>query len=438
MKGRHSTKIVHGGTGRRLDLLMELLAFAAKPMPLVTLLDETPPRIAKVFEAEVCSIYLLEGEGDVLVMRGNVGFDAAHVGAITLAVGEGLTGEAVEYMRPVSSEDATAHASNRRFDRLREERFPIFLAVPLRGRKGALGALVVQRAERPFEPHDVELLLALGAVIAAGARHAELIDSQRERPSNRKAGGGTRKVTLTGRPHNGGKALGAIAAMRRPAARSIEVEPASVEDRVKALARAFETVGKAVSSLHGAARAQGLEEAARGLATCEEILADGRFRERAFELAAELGVARALGQVAREVTRTAASLTRDAFLEERARDVEDLCDALTMVADTDKRAELPQKAVVLGDQLSIFDLLVSARAHPVAVVLSDRASGPRTRSLLTLLAVPAVVAVDGLFRWATDGDLALVDADHGLVIFNPSRSEVAALREKRRSAKVRA
>jgi phosphotransferase system, enzyme I, PtsP len=145
------------------------------------------------------------------------------------------------------------------------------------------------------------------------------------------------------------------------------------------------------------------------------------------------GVAQALGRVAREVTRTAASITRDAFLEERARDVEDLYDALTMLAAADKRAELPQKAILVGDGLSVFDLLISARAHPVGVALSDRATGPRTRTLLHLLAVPSIVGVQGLFRWAADGDVALLDADHGLLVINPTKSEIASMREYKKS-----
>jgi phosphotransferase system enzyme I (PtsP) len=136
------------------------------------------------------------------------------------------------------------------------------------------------------------------------------------------------------------------------------------------------------------------------------------------------------------VTRAAATITRDPFLEERARDIEDLCDALTMLAASDKRAELPSKAILVGDGLSVFDLLVSARAHPVGVALTERASGPRTRALLLLLGVPAIVDVQGLFRWASDGDVALLDADHGLIVINPSKSEMAALREYKRSKAV--
>jgi phosphotransferase system enzyme I (PtsP) len=148
------------------------------------------------------------------------------------------------------------------------------------------------------------------------------------------------------------------------------------------------------------------------------------------------GIPQALGRVAREVTRTAASITRDSFLEERAKDIEDLCDALSMLAAADKRAELPRQALLVGDALTVFDLLISARAHPVGVALTERASGPRTRALLRLLGVPSIVDVQGLFRWASDGDIALLDADHGLIVINPSKSEIASIREFKRSSVV--
>jgi phosphotransferase system enzyme I (PtsP) len=43
--------------------------------------------------------------------------------------------------------------------------------------------------------------------------------------------------------------------------------------------------------------------------------------------------------------------------------------------------------------------------------------------------------VGGLFRWVSDGDIALLDADHGLLVVNPSRSEVAVVREETRRKK---
>lgn len=434
---RRST--VHDRGNKRLDAVLDFVAFAARPMPLVSLLDEAPRRIATILDAEVCSLYLVEGDGHELVMRGNVGFAPEALGQVRLQIGEGMTGEAVEYLRPVTSDHAGSHRAYKHFDDLGEERFPVFLAIPIRGKAGPLGALVVQRkvSAAPFEERDIELLATLGAIIAAGVRHAELIDAQRERHTSapRRAGGGTRKVTLTGRPFIPGRAIGAIAALRRPSSGrpSDPAGPRDILEEQKLLRGAFDVAEKAIRGLSERARTMQLGDQASFLSTYVDILGDARFRERADELVAEgRGISSALGHVAREVTRTAASLTRDAYLEERARDIEDLCDALVMLARADKRAELPLKGLLVGDAISVFDLLISARAQPVGVALTDRASGPRTRSLLRLMAVPAIVGVEGLFRWASDGDVALLDADHGFFVINPSRSEVAALREYRK------
>jgi phosphotransferase system enzyme I (PtsP) len=426
---------VHERGDQRLDAVLDFVAFTARPMPLLTLLDEAPRRIALMVQADVCSLYLLEGHESELVMRGNVGFSNGAIGEVRLRVGEGITGQSVEYMRPITTSSAEEHGAYKHFAELGEERFPAFLAVPIRGKAGPLGALVVQRHHPPFEDRDVELLSALGGLIAAGIRTAELIDDARERGA-RRAHGGTRKVTLTGRPVLGGRALGAVAALRRPPTRPSSSQGELDGDAdVRLLGGALDMAQKAIRGLEERARLLGLGSDASFLATYLEILDDGRFRGRATDLASSgLGLARALSQVARDATRTAVALTRDAYLEERARDIEDLCDALTMLAaDSDKRSALPSKALLVGDTLTVFDLLVSARSQPAGIALSERASGPRLRALLKLLNVPAVVDVHGLFRWASDGDIALLDGDHGLLVINPSKAEMASLREYRRS-----
>src|SRR5215468_5854331 len=143
---------IHARGEGRLDLVLDFVQFVGKPMPLSLLLDEAPRRIAEIVGAEVASLYLLEGEGGELVLRGNVGFPQGARGVVRLAVGEGITGMAVECMRPISVVQAPEHERYRAFPELDEDRFPVFLAVPLLGHQRALGALVVQRAgDRAFK-----------------------------------------------------------------------------------------------------------------------------------------------------------------------------------------------------------------------------------------------------------------------------------------------
>ena len=260
--------------------------------------------------------------------------------------------------------------------------------------------------------------MALSASIAAAVRHADLLDSVRER-APRRTGGGTRKVTLPGRPLVKGRALGALG-RAAPAARSTEIGPGARGRGQKAADPPSTWPKRRCGCSRRGPAPKGLGKEASFLFTYLQIVADARLRGRAAELVAEgAGIAHALGQVAREATRAASRMSRDPFMEERARDIEDLCDAVVMLASNDPRVTLPTKAVLMGDQLTVFDLLVSARAQPAALALTERAVGPRTSVLLQLLKVPALVDVAGLFRWATEGDIALLDADHGLLVINP-------------------
>lgn len=426
------TPRIHLRGDSRLDRVLDFVAFVAKPMPLPLLLDEAPRRIATIIRADVASLYLLEGDGDELVMRGNVGFPLGARGNVRLSVGEGLTGMAVECLRPVSVVGAPEHERYRRFPELGEDRFPVFLAVPILGHNRPLGALVVQRAgDAAFKPSEVNLAVALTAPISAGLRHAQLLDDLRERNQARRTGGGTRKVTLPGVPVVPGTGLGAVAALRRPA--STPRIGAQKED-VRLLRTAFEVAEKALAALLARAAERGVGKEAAFLSNYLLIVSDGRLRQRSYELVESgRGIAQALGDVAREAARAATGIVGDPYLQDRARDIEDLCDAIVMLASPDARAELPSKAVLLGDQLTVFDLLVSARAQPVGIALTERALGPRTNVLLQLMGVPSIVDVAGAFRWASPGDVALLDADHGLLVVNPSRADIASVRAARRA-----
>jgi phosphotransferase system enzyme I (PtsP) len=70
---------------------------------------------------------------------------------------------------------------------------------------------------------------------------------------------------------------------------------------------------------------------------------------------------------------------------------------------------------------------------PSGVALTEPVS-PRSEVILQLMGVPAISEVGGAFRWASPGDVALLDADHGFFIINPSRAEVSRLRAWRKSA----
>jgi phosphotransferase system enzyme I (PtsP) len=430
MQRKQSVQIhARGGQGR-LDAVLELVAFAAKPCPLSTSLDELPKKIATILSVDVCSIYLLEGED--LVMRGNVGFHSSALGEVRMQVGEGITGLAVEYMRPVSTASASTHEGYRHFPGLGEEKFPVFLAVPVVGASGPLGALVLQRAlGQGFEQTEIELAAALTAPIAAATERAHLREALHgERRTN--PAGGTRRVTLTGRSVVPGRVVGTVAAVRRPASKAPSEKAPAKKEAKRALEHAIAGANDTLSALikDGLSRALDVQQ----LRLAQAILADGRLSERTLELVDQGdGLSIALQRVAAEAAREAAR-SREDFLIDRAREMSDICEALAMLTATDRRTRIGRGSVLVGDRITTLDLLVTARSEVSAVVLSEAVATPAARLLLLLLGVPSVAHVAGLFRWVTEGELLLVDADHGFVRVNPSRAEISALRVEQKNS----
>ncbi len=408
---------IHGRGQGRLDAVCDLVGSLAVLRPLAAALDDIPIRVAAVFDSAVCSVYLREGND--LVMRGNVGFGHEALGEVRLAVGEGLVGTAVELMRPVSTDAAVDHARARVFPGLGEERYPALLAVPVPGPAGPAGALVVQRQSPGYSQAEVELLVALAGAVAPVVGKARIVDA----PSPRPAGPATvRRVTLTGRMLAPGRALGVAMALRRP---SVRGAGAGEGRTAQELGRTFDRVvlecDATLESFLRAARRKSLDTTSLELARM--ILADGRLRERTLELAGSRGLVTALGQVAREATRSA-RLTEVPIVAERAQELSELCDALRVLAAPRALESVPQGAVWVGETLTVFDLVMAARRKPCAVVLAGRApAGARLRGLVELLEVPAVSEVAGLFAWVNDGDVVLVDGMHGLVRVNPTRRE---------------
>jgi phosphotransferase system, enzyme I, PtsP len=412
------TPIIHARGHERLDAVVDLVHALARPRPLADLLDEVPRRVAAVFRSEVCSLYLREGDG--LVMRGNVGFTTSALGEVRLGVGEGLVGMTVECMRPVSADSAQHHARFRAFTMLGEERFPAFLAVPVPGANGPAGALVVQRVAEGYGDEDVALLMALAGAVAPLVERARIVANTSMRPPPPQGVPSARRVTIPGRPLVGGRALGVLTAVHRPSTRASSGDAkGTARDHAKALERAIMTCNATLDAHLGTATRRGLD--ASFLSLYKTMLDDGRLRERSLELAKGKGLAYALAQVAREATR-AARLSEAPLLSERAMEMSEVCDVLRAILVQDVAA-IPRGGVWVAEAVTVYELLVASRAKPAGLVLSGAVPQGRARTVVELIGVPAVCDVAGIFNWASDGDVALVDGDHGLVRVNPSRRE---------------
>src|SRR5450755_1813841 len=100
--------------------------------------------IARRFNTDVCSAYLLEPDRANLVLAATLGLRPQCIGTLRMSLHEGLAGLVAEQVRPVAVDQVKNHPRFKYFKEAGEDAFQSFLGVPLIDRGVLQGVLVVQ------------------------------------------------------------------------------------------------------------------------------------------------------------------------------------------------------------------------------------------------------------------------------------------------------
>src|SRR4029077_11690499 len=87
--------------------------------------------IAKRFQTDVCSVYLLEPDRANLVLAATVGLRPQCIGDLRMTIHEGLAGLVAENVRPVAVQQVKNHPRFKYFREAGEDAYQSFLGVPL-------------------------------------------------------------------------------------------------------------------------------------------------------------------------------------------------------------------------------------------------------------------------------------------------------------------
>lgn len=132
--------------------------------------------VAAHLDAEVCSIYLLKSGTRRLVLRATRGLRPSAVGALSLEVGQGLVGKAMETRQVVLENQASRHPDFKYFPSAGEEAFECFLAVPILRGDQEIGVMVVQRrAAHPFVEDEAMVLRSIASQLAVLVNNARVM-----------------------------------------------------------------------------------------------------------------------------------------------------------------------------------------------------------------------------------------------------------------------
>ncbi|MGE5182687.1 MAG: GAF domain-containing protein [Acidobacteriota bacterium] len=387
---------VHHRGDRGVDGILRLIELASHDGPIEVMLTAMCGEIAAIAGVDIASIYVVEGEGGALVMRGNHGFPPEAIGKTVLAVGEGITGLVAECMRPVSAAHAATEAAYKHVPGLGEEQFPVFAGIPLIGGGAVIGVLVLQRRKKPFATDEVTLATALGAPVTLAIE--------------RRRAAAVRSARLVGTGHGGGVVLGRAGVV--PTATAVATAPLDVE---RAFVRLRDDLGRAVRKLAEA------DDTRVGAALDRFALAlcDQRLREKLAEAAGRpsglRAVAREYAQVRYRISGTGAAAD-----DERGGEIEELCALIG--AHT-----IRPGAVWLADRVGAFVAIAAVARGASAIVASDTATATAI-AIATAARLPLVTGAQGVFGWARPGDLLAVDGEAGTVLVHPAPTEIEKLR----------
>ena len=133
--------------------------------------------IARRFETDVCSAYLLEPDRANLVLAATVGLNPACIGSLRMSLHEGLAGLVAEQVCPVAVKQVENHPRFKYFGEAGEDAYHSFLGVPVIDDGVLQGVLVVQTVEpRVFREDEVSMLVDAAGQVAPAISEARTLD----------------------------------------------------------------------------------------------------------------------------------------------------------------------------------------------------------------------------------------------------------------------
>jgi phosphotransferase system, enzyme I, PtsP len=435
-------------TGEKLGLrtLEDISALILHSHDLQETLDNIVNLVAKRTCSDVCSIYLLEEDGETLRLHATRGLSRLSVG-ITMTISEGLTGLAVQQRGVVATDNAPRHPRYKYFRQTKEEKVLSFLGVPFFERNSPMGVIVIQNREaRTFTDHEISAVTTIAWQISSIVSNAKLLDSVRKKEEERaffaaeverlKQGGVLKdppssprakavRAVLMGIPVAPGFAGGKVSVLNHGPLEAAVLERARPRaEEQKRLLLALEKARIQTIYMEKRVRETLSEADAAIFHSHLMILEDRGFIGKITALIdGGVGSLRAVTQVVGDYV-TAFSQMEDPYLRERSADMEDigrrLCGALT--GNRRKRQKVCDNRVIIARELLPSDLAVMDQGKVIGIATEKGNHNAHAAIMARALGIPAVFGVEGLLKQVGVRSEVIVDGTSGCVYLNPDAS----------------
>jgi phosphotransferase system enzyme I (PtsP) len=412
-------------------------------------LDNIVTIVARRMRTDVCSIYLMEPDGNTLALKATKGLSKASVNRISMKTSEGLTGLVVETRDMVMTDNAPSHPRYKYFKETREERFLSFLGLPLFERNIPIGVITIQTCEpRRFSDDEISALRTITFQIGSIIHNARLLDSiQRKeqerawfehelnRAKNGAASGESQNVaasqTTTGARMLRGTAVST--GFRRGKVYILDpfsdkvVKVARVGTRAEEQSRfatALEKVKIQTIYMEKRVSEKLSQDDAAIFHTHLMILEDRSFFTKVSDLINQnQGATRAVYDVVQHYIQAFAAM-EDPYLRERSADMEDIgrriIDALE--GNDNSPLKFKENRIIVAEEIFPSDLAMLDHDRIIGIVTEKGNIYSHAAIMSKSLGVPAIVGVAGLMDAANVKDQIIVDGTSGFVFLNPDRA----------------
>ena len=412
-------------------LLRRLREIMADPVSAQARLDRIVVLIAANMVAEVCSVYVMRGDGN-LELSATEGLNREAVHLTTMRAGEGLVGLIASTAEPLALSDAQTHPAFSYKPETGEEIYHAFLGVPILRAGNTLGVLVVQnRTYRLYTEEEIEALQTTAMVVAEMIASGELqglaapgVGTALRRPVHQ------RGVTLSE-----GIGLGHVV-LHEPRVTVKNLIAENVEAEVKRLEAAIAEVRTSIDELIERGDVAHHGEHRDVLETFRMFAHDQGWLRRMRE--AVLSGLTAEAAVERVQSDNRARLMRqtDPYLRDRLHDLDDLANRLLhrlvgreLVVD---RSTVPDNAILVARSMGPAALLDYDRSRLRGLVLEEGGPTSHIAIVARALGIPAVSEVENATAIVEPGDAIIVDGVAGEVQIRPSADIEGAYGEKAR------
>ena len=165
---------------RELSILYTIDRAVAQSLELEEVLNDAVTATLEALQIEVGGIYLLEPDGETMILRVHRGASEEFVEAVQrIRLGEGISGQAAAEGKPVVL-DVPDYPTERLAPFVLKEGFQTLASAPLLSKGQALGALTLgTRRPRAFPPQELDLLAAIGRDLGGIVENARLYERER-------------------------------------------------------------------------------------------------------------------------------------------------------------------------------------------------------------------------------------------------------------------